>query len=164
MNYSHLNHYVPPVAEGVSDAWRRALARLGDYTALVVRATNLRPTAVVLYGQTEQHLLVRISTPGEHLWDVGAGVEPPVALTSQRLVYDRKKRWLRVEGGANLRRGKDRLSARRIFGNLSDDESSLTFVHAFWDITGETHSRAQPAGEAPQPTTVRFRGKADQRG
>lgn len=67
MDYSHLNHYVPPVAEGVSDAWQRAMERLGDYTALVVRATNLRPTAVILYGQTEQHLLVRLSTPGEHL-------------------------------------------------------------------------------------------------
>ena len=67
MDYSHLNHYVPPVAEGVSDAWRRALARLGDYTALVARAYNLRPEAAMLYGQTERHLLVRLSTPGEHL-------------------------------------------------------------------------------------------------
>jgi Ser/Thr protein kinase RdoA (MazF antagonist) len=67
MDYSHLNHYLPPVADGVSDAWRRAMGRLGDYTALVVRAANLRPTAVALYEQTEQHLLVRISTPGEHL-------------------------------------------------------------------------------------------------
>ena len=48
MDYSHLNHYVPPVAEGVSDAWRRALARLGDYTALVARAYNLRPEAAML--------------------------------------------------------------------------------------------------------------------
>jgi Ser/Thr protein kinase RdoA (MazF antagonist) len=67
MDYSALNHYVPPVAEGVSDAWRRVLARLGDHTALVVRATNLRPSAVTLYAQTEQHLLVRISTPNEHI-------------------------------------------------------------------------------------------------
>lgn len=87
------------------------------------------------------------------------GVVPPVALTSQRLVYDRKKRWLRVEGGANLRRGIDRLSARRIFGNLSEDESALTFVHAFWDIDGETHSTVQTANGAPQPTRVRFKGK-----
>lgn len=67
MNFAHLNHYVPPVAEGVSDAWRRAMARLGDYTALVVRAMNIRPTSVALYAQTEQHLLVRLSTPAEHL-------------------------------------------------------------------------------------------------
>jgi Ser/Thr protein kinase RdoA (MazF antagonist) len=67
MSYAHLNHYIPPVAEGVSDAWRRAMGRLGDYTALVVRALNIRPTAVALYAQTEQHLLVRISAPAEHL-------------------------------------------------------------------------------------------------
>lgn len=67
MDYSHLNHYLPPVAEGVSDAWRRAMSRLGDYTSLVVRAANLRPEAASFYGQTEQHLLVRLSTPGEHL-------------------------------------------------------------------------------------------------
>ncbi len=67
MDYTHLNHYVPPVSEGMSDAWRRLLAHLGEYTALVVRALNLRPTAVTLHGQTEQHLLVRISTPDEHL-------------------------------------------------------------------------------------------------
>jgi Phosphotransferase enzyme family len=67
MSYAHLNHYLPPVAEGVSDAWRRTMGRLGDYTALVVRAANLRPEAVTLHAQTEQHLLVRISMPGEHL-------------------------------------------------------------------------------------------------
>lgn len=67
MDYSHLNHYLPPVSEGVSDAWRRAMGRLGDYTFLVVRTANLRPEAAVLYDQTEQHLLVRLSTPGEHL-------------------------------------------------------------------------------------------------
>jgi Ser/Thr protein kinase RdoA (MazF antagonist) len=67
MNFSHLNHHIPPVSEGVSDAWLRAMGRLGDYTGLVVRALNLRPTAVSLYAQTSQHLMVRLSTPGEHL-------------------------------------------------------------------------------------------------
>ena len=67
MSYAHLNHYIPPVAEGVSDAWRRAMGRLGDYTALVVRAANLRPEAATLYAQTDKHLLVRLSLPGEHL-------------------------------------------------------------------------------------------------
>lgn len=67
MNYAHLNHYVPPVAEGVSDAWRRAMGRLGDYTGLVVRALNIRPTAAALYAQTDRHLLVRLSTAAEHL-------------------------------------------------------------------------------------------------
>lgn len=67
MNYSHLNHYIPPSAEGLSDAWKRVMARLGDYTALVVRAMNLRPAGVALHGQTESHLLVRITVDGGHL-------------------------------------------------------------------------------------------------
>jgi lipopolysaccharide transport protein LptA len=87
------------------------------------------------------------------------GAATPVSLTAQRLLYERQKRWIRVEGGAKLRRGLDWLSARRIFGNLSDDESSLKFVHAFWDITGESRASLQPAGGAPEPTRVRFAGK-----
>jgi LPS export ABC transporter protein LptC/lipopolysaccharide transport protein LptA len=87
------------------------------------------------------------------------GAEKPASLTSQRLVYERRKRWLRVEGGANLRRGADWLAARRIFGNLSEDESGLTFVHAFWDVQGESRAAIQPAGGPPEPTRVRFGGK-----
>jgi hypothetical protein len=67
IDYSQLNHYVPPVAEGISDTWKRAMARLGEYTAIVVRALNVRPTAVALAAQTEAHLLVRITTQHEHL-------------------------------------------------------------------------------------------------
>ena len=67
MDYRHLNNNLPTLGEGTSDAWQRALSRLGDYTALVVRASNLRPEAAIFYGQTEFHLLVRLSTPGEHL-------------------------------------------------------------------------------------------------
>jgi hypothetical protein len=68
MSYSHLNHYIPPSSEeGLSDAWRRSLGRLGDYTAIVVRAMNLRPLGVALHAQTAEHLLVRLSLPGEHL-------------------------------------------------------------------------------------------------
>src|SRR6185295_7445919 len=87
------------------------------------------------------------------------GAATPVSLTAQRLIYERQKRWLRVEGGANLRRGQDWLMARRIFGNLADDESGLKFVHAFWDIRGESRATLQPAGGAPEPTRVRFAGK-----
>lgn len=67
IDYTQLNHYVPPVAEGISDAWKRAMARLGEYTAIVVRSLNVRPIAVALAGQTESHLLVRITTQHEHL-------------------------------------------------------------------------------------------------
>ncbi len=90
------------------------------------------------------------------------GVSPPVLLVSQRLVYDRKQRWLRVEGGANLRHGADWLAAQRIYANLSADEKSLAFVHGFWDVEGETHAAAQPgAAAAPQPTVVHFSGGKD---
>ncbi|NTV64052.1 MAG: aminoglycoside phosphotransferase family protein, partial [Oscillochloris sp.] len=68
IDYSQLNHYISPSAEsGLSDAWRRSLGRLGDYTAILVRSLNLRPLAVNLYAQTAEHILVRITTPGSHL-------------------------------------------------------------------------------------------------
>jgi lipopolysaccharide transport protein LptA/LPS export ABC transporter protein LptC len=95
------------------------------------------------------------------------GVEPPVLLTAQRLIYDRQQHWLRAEGNTFLRRGLDHLAAVRIYGNLSDDEKALKFVHAFWEIEGETHSAAAPAPggsspkQSPQPTTVRFKGGKD---
>ncbi|HEY3570579.1 MAG TPA: LPS export ABC transporter periplasmic protein LptC [Thermoanaerobaculia bacterium] len=91
------------------------------------------------------------------------GVVPAVSINAQRLIYDRQKHWLRAEGGTDLRRGADWLSAVRIYGNLSDDETTLKFVHAFWEISGETHSTAPLApGKAPAtPTTVRFKGGND---
>ena len=112
---------------------------------------------------------MEVDIPGEnYALQGGARVEsvpgavPPVLLTGQRLVYDRQAHWLRAEGGTNLRRGPDWLTAGRIYGNLSEDETTLTFVHAFWEITGETHSTAAPApGKPVQPTTVRFKGGKD---
>jgi LPS export ABC transporter protein LptC/lipopolysaccharide transport protein LptA len=90
------------------------------------------------------------------------GVEPPVQVTAQRLIYDRQKLWMRAEGGTRIRRGQDHLAAVRIYGNLSDDESGLKFVHAFWEIEGETHSTtALASGQAAQPTTIRFKGGKD---
>src|SRR4051794_3090965 len=91
------------------------------------------------------------------------GVVPAVSINAQRLIYDRQQHWLRAEGGTTLRRAADWLSAVRIYGNLSEDETTLTFVHAFWEISGETHSIAPPApGKPPAvPTTVRFKGGKD---
>jgi lipopolysaccharide transport protein LptA/LPS export ABC transporter protein LptC len=90
------------------------------------------------------------------------GVVPAVSINAQRLIYDRQAHGLRAEGGTNLRRGADWLSAVRLYGNLSDDETTLTFVHAFWEISGETHSTAPLApGKAAAPTTVRFKGGKD---
>ncbi len=91
------------------------------------------------------------------------GVVPPVSINAQRLIYDRQQHWLRAEGNADIHRGADWLAAVRIYGNLSDDETTLTFVHAFWEISGETHSTAPLApGKRPAaPTTVRFKGGKD---
>jgi hypothetical protein len=67
MDYRSLNHQIKPVGAAMNDAWQRVLGRLGDYTALVVGAANLRPSAVTFYAQTEQFVLVRILVAGEYL-------------------------------------------------------------------------------------------------
>lgn len=89
------------------------------------------------------------------------GIEPPVQLTAQRFVYERGKRWLRVEGGANLRRGADWMAAQRVYSNVNADESGLAFVHAMWDVHGETRAALQAAAgpAAPERTRVRFSGR-----
>ncbi len=96
-----------------------------------------------------------------------AGIEPPLQLNAQRFVYERAKHWLRCEGGSRLQRGADWLQAQRIYGNVADDESGLTFVHAMWDVGGETRATLQPPtgkpGKPAKPiaerTTVKFAGK-----
>ncbi|HYX26720.1 MAG TPA: LPS export ABC transporter periplasmic protein LptC [Thermoanaerobaculia bacterium] len=95
-----------------------------------------------------------------------AGIEPPLQLNAQRFVYERTKHWIRCEGGSRLQRGADWLAAQRIYGNVADDESGLTFVHAMWDVSGETRATLQspapagkPARAAPERTRVKFGGK-----
>lgn len=67
VNYAHLNAYIEPSNKAYAEAWKRVLCRLGDDTALIVKSLNMRPTRVSLLGQTYTHILVRISTPGEHV-------------------------------------------------------------------------------------------------
>lgn len=62
-----MNYSPAPGSAEYSDAWNRVLSRLGDYTSIIMRALNMRPRQVILLSQTRQHILVRISTPGEHL-------------------------------------------------------------------------------------------------
>ncbi|HEV7503376.1 MAG TPA: LPS export ABC transporter periplasmic protein LptC [Thermoanaerobaculia bacterium] len=92
-----------------------------------------------------------------------AGIEPALQLNAQRFVFERTKHWIRCEGGASLHRGEDWLEAQRIYGNVADDESGLTFVHAMWDVNGETRSALQPvpgkAAKAADRTKVKFSGK-----
>ncbi len=50
-----------------SDAWRRVLTRLGDYTAIITQALNMRPRAVAFLDQTPRHVLVRIQMPRDNV-------------------------------------------------------------------------------------------------
>lgn len=83
------------------------------------------------------------------------GVNPPVALRAQRLVYERERRLVRVEGRADLRHGTDFLKALRLTAFLSPDETSLIFVRGLWDVDG----RVTTQGEGGSPATVKFSGK-----
>jgi lipopolysaccharide transport protein LptA len=71
-------------------------------------------------------------------------VQPPLKLEAERAIYERKRRQLRVEEGAELHRGTAKLEADRISGLLSEDESSLTFVRALYKVSGETAESAAP--------------------
>lgn len=93
-----------------------------------------------------------------------AGIELPLQVNAQRLVFERTRHWIRCEGGVTLHRGEDWMAAQRIYGNVADDESGLTFVHAMWDVNGETRSSLQPptpakASRAASRTKVKFSGK-----
>jgi fructosamine-3-kinase len=50
-----------------SDAWRRVLTRLGDYTDIITRALNMRPRGAELFEQTTTCVLVRIRMPTEYV-------------------------------------------------------------------------------------------------
>jgi hypothetical protein len=65
--WSQLNRHVPADDPMCSDARRRILARLGEYTALIVAPLNMRPTATTLLAADDERIEVRISTPGAHI-------------------------------------------------------------------------------------------------
>ncbi len=65
-DYRQLDRVVAPDS-GYSEAWARVLARLGDYTAEIVRSHNLRPQQVRCYQESRTVLLVRLTTPEAHL-------------------------------------------------------------------------------------------------
>lgn len=84
------------------------------------------------------------------------GTDPPVVGSSERVIYERTKRLLRIEGKANLRRGRQRLAAQRIAGFLTPDESGLTFLRALWDVAGQTADLREGNTSS---TVVSFKGK-----
>jgi lipopolysaccharide transport protein LptA/LPS export ABC transporter protein LptC len=81
--------------------------------------------------------------------------EVPLALSADRTVYERKKKLLRVEGNAVLRRGQEQVRAQRLSAFLTEDEKSLTFVNAHWNVSG----RLAGSGDNPQMAIVRFSGR-----
>lgn len=103
---------------------------------------DLKDELFVLNGNTQIH-----SMPG---------AEPAIEGSSDRAIYERPKRVLRIEGKAKLRRGPQRIAAERITGFLTPDESGLTFVRALWDVSGQsTDLRPGSTGS----TLVKFQGR-----
>lgn len=84
------------------------------------------------------------------------GTEPVLAGSSERAVYERQARVLRIEGKARLRRGPQRIQAQRITGFLTPDETGMTFVRALWDVSGQTADLRQGGAGT---TAVAFTGK-----
>jgi lipopolysaccharide transport protein LptA len=87
------------------------------------------------------------------------GKTPPMTLSAERAVYQRKQHMLQVEGTpqeiAELTRGTDSFKALRIVALMTPDEKAVTFVRAHWGVAGE---RKQPAAE-PGRALLRFRGE-----
>jgi lipopolysaccharide transport protein LptA/LPS export ABC transporter protein LptC len=81
------------------------------------------------------------------------GVVPVTTLTADRGVYERRHHQIRVEGDAELHRGKAEISATKLTALLSENESSLTFVRALWNVTGQT-----VADEKEGATVMHFAG------
>jgi hypothetical protein len=67
MSYSELNQHISADDPRYSDAWRRVLNRLGEYTATIVRSYRMNPRKVEFLAQTEQYILIRIHMPGEYV-------------------------------------------------------------------------------------------------
>jgi LPS export ABC transporter protein LptC/lipopolysaccharide transport protein LptA len=83
------------------------------------------------------------------------GAEQPVAGKAERAIYERHRKLLRIEGGAQLSRGTQHLQAQRISAYLSDDEASLVFVRGMWDVAGQS---AGPKAADGSSTVVHFSG------
>ncbi len=83
------------------------------------------------------------------------GVVPAVALSADRVVYERKSRRLRSEGKVRLVRGGDRMAAQIINTFLGPDERSAVFIRAVLNVSGTLAGRSDQPGGA----RVDFSGK-----
>ncbi|HVT57385.1 MAG TPA: LptA/OstA family protein [Thermoanaerobaculia bacterium] len=98
------------------------------------------------------------SLAGDVRIDTLPEIEPPLSLSAEHAVYERKRKQIRVEKNAELRRGAAEVKADRISALLADDESRLTFLRALYNVNGQTAATERSAAGAPTPTTVRFHG------
>jgi LPS export ABC transporter protein LptC/lipopolysaccharide transport protein LptA len=100
----------------------------------------IRADSMQVYLPDEQFLLnqnVRIqSLPN---------VTPPLSLFTSRLVYERKQRVARLDGGGQIHHGANQINARRMAAFLTPDETGLTFVRAMWEVAGRI-AMADPKG------------------
>ncbi|TNF79424.1 MAG: LPS export ABC transporter periplasmic protein LptC [Acidobacteria bacterium] len=73
---------------------------------------------------------------GEVAIDTFPGDEVPMSLRSLRLVYDRDIKLVRLEGNVELRRAGSEIRARRLALKLAEDENTLAFARAYWEVEG----------------------------
>jgi len=73
---------------------------------------------------------------GEVTIDTFPGDEVPMSVRSLRLVYDRDIKLLRLEGDVVLRRAGSEIRARRLALKLAEDENTLAFARAYWEVEG----------------------------
>ena len=59
-----------------------------------------------------------------------------MSVRSQRLAYDRDAKLLRLEGNVELRRAGSEIRARRLALKLAEDENTLAFARAYWEVEG----------------------------
>lgn len=64
------------------------------------------------------------------------GVANGLAISAQRINYDRETRLIHAEGDVDLRRGGDRLRCRRLTVTMDENSSKPTFVRARWGVQG----------------------------
>jgi lipopolysaccharide transport protein LptA/LPS export ABC transporter protein LptC len=73
---------------------------------------------------------------GEVTIDTFPGDEVPMSVRSLRLVYDRDIKLLRLEGNVELQRAGSVIRARRLALKLAEDENTLAFARAYWEVEG----------------------------
>ena len=86
------------------------------------------------------------------------GVTPPVHLKSERAIYERAQRLLRIEQNVELDRGPEHIQAQKLNAQLSADEKSLSYLQALGGVSGRLRRQTGgPSGQAE--TVIRFAGE-----